>query len=54
MYVDYDAQAARSAAQYLAMMGFSCNELIDQLASVAGDKCTHGQASYGAQAAAAC
>jgi hypothetical protein len=49
--VDWNEQAARSAAQYLEMSGFSCNGLIDQLSSSAGDKYTKDQATYGAQQA---
>lgn len=36
------------------MTGFSCNGLVEQLSSDAGDKYTPGQARYGAQAAGAC
>jgi hypothetical protein len=36
------------------MSGFSCNGLIDQLSSSAGDKYTKDQATYGAQQAGAC
>jgi hypothetical protein len=52
--VDWNAQAVRSAEQYLAMMGFSCTGLIEQLSSDAGDKYTESQAAYGAQQAGAC
>ena len=52
--VDWNANAARSAEQYLNMTGFSCNGLIEQLSSSYGDKYTASQARYGAQAAGAC
>jgi hypothetical protein len=52
--VDWNAQAARSAAQYLKISGFSCQGLIEQLSSRAGDKYTREQAAYGAKQAGAC
>lgn len=52
--VDWNEQAARSAAQYLELMGFSCSGLIDQLSSDAGEQYTRSQAEYGARRAGAC
>lgn len=52
--VDWNAQAARSAAAYLQMSGFSCQGLIDQLSSSHGDKFTVSQATYGAKQAGIC
>ncbi len=54
MTVDWNEQAVRSANQYLSMMGFSCQGLIEQLSEDAGDKYTVGEATYGAQQAGAC
>jgi len=51
---DWNAEAVKSAKQYLAMSGFSCQGLIGQLDSSAGDKYTVAQATYGAQQAGAC
>ena len=44
----------KSAQQYLNMMGFSCQGLIEQLSSSAGDGYTESQATYGARQAGAC
>jgi hypothetical protein len=52
--VDWNENAAKSAAQYLSMSGFSCKGLIEQLSSSAGDKYTVDQATYGARQAGAC
>jgi hypothetical protein len=52
--VDWNAQAARSAVQYLRLSGFSCQGLIQQLSSEHGDKYTVGQATYGANQAGIC
>ncbi|WP_232240552.1 Ltp family lipoprotein [Delftia sp. HK171] len=52
--VDWEKQAARSAKQYLSLMGFSCKGLIAQLSSSAGDKYTKSQATAGAREAGAC
>jgi hypothetical protein len=52
--VDWNAQAARSAAAYLSMSGFSCQGLIDQLSSSHGEKYTVSQATYGAKQAGIC
>jgi hypothetical protein len=52
--VDWNAQAAKAAAQYLSMMGFSCSGLIEQLSSSAGDQYTRAQAEFGARQAGAC
>ena len=40
--VDWNAQAEKSATQYLNTMGFSCDGLIQQLSSAAGSKYTVG------------
>lgn len=52
--VDWNAQAVRSAEQYLQMTGFSCSGLIEQLSSEYGSKYTIDQATYGAKQAGAC
>ena len=46
--------AVRSAKNYLRLQGFSCNGLIQQLSSSAGDNFTLEQATYGAQQTNAC
>jgi len=46
--VDWDEQAVKSAENYLDLMPFSRNELIDQLSSDAGDGFTREQAEYAA------
>jgi NADP-dependent 3-hydroxy acid dehydrogenase YdfG len=52
--VDWNEQAVKSAKAYLDLMGFSCNGLIRQLSSSAGDQFTESQATYGARKAGAC
>jgi hypothetical protein len=52
--VDWNQEAVKSAKQYLQMMGFSCNGLVQQLSSRAGAKFTQQQATFGAQRAGAC
>jgi hypothetical protein len=52
--VDWNTQAARSAAQYLRISGFSCQGLIKQLSAQAGDKYTVEQATYGATQSGIC
>lgn len=52
--VDWNAHAARSAAAYLKMSGFSCQGLIDQLSPPNGVKFTVEQATYGAGRAGIC
>jgi hypothetical protein len=54
MNVDWNQEAVKSAKQYLQMMGFSCNGLVQQLSSRAGAKFTQQQATFGAQRAGAC
>lgn len=54
LHVDWNAQAVRSAKEYLAMSSFSCSGLIAQLSSSAGDQYTPAQASYGAHQTRAC
>ncbi len=46
--VDWNEQAVKSAENYLDLMPFSRNELIDQLSSDAGDGFTREQAEYAA------
>lgn len=52
--IDWNAQAVRSAKQYLSLQGFSCKVLVRQLFADAGDKFTVEQVTYGAQQAGAC
>jgi hypothetical protein len=52
--VDWNAQAAKSAKEYLNTQSFSCNGLIDQLSSEYGSKFTQSQATYGATQAGLC
>jgi len=52
--VDWNQNAVQSAKQYLSISGFSCDGLVEQLSSQAGDKYTESQARYGAQQAGAC
>ena len=52
--VDWNAQAAKSAKEYLDTQSFSCNGLIDQLSSEYGSKFTKSQATYGATQAGLC
>ncbi len=52
--MDWDAQAALSAKNYLSMEPFSCSGLVEQLSSAAGEQFTVGQAQYGAKAAGIC
>jgi hypothetical protein len=52
--VNWNAQAARSAKEYLQMTPFSCQDLIQQLDSSGGDQYTPAQAQYGAQQTGAC
>jgi Host cell surface-exposed lipoprotein len=52
--VDWNAQAVRSAKQYLQMTGFSCKGLIEQLSSEYGNQYSVGEATYGAKEAGAC
>jgi hypothetical protein len=52
--VDWNKEAVQAAKGYLKLTGFSCNGLIQQLDSSAGDKFTVAQATYGAQQAGAC
>ena len=54
MNVDWNAQAVKSAKDYLSQQGFSCSALIDQLDSSYGEQFTVDQATYGAQQAGAC
>jgi hypothetical protein len=52
--VDWNAQAVKSAKEYLDSSSFSCNGLIDQLSSEYGSKFTESQATYGATQAGLC
>lgn len=52
--VNWDDQAAKSAKKYLEYTSFSCQGLIQQLSSSAGDKYTQAQAEYGARQAGIC
>ena len=51
---DWNAQAVRSAKDYLELTSFSCKGLIEQLSSSAGDKFTVAEATYGANQTDAC
>jgi hypothetical protein len=46
--VDYNAEAVESARSYLEFSSFSCQGLIDQLSSQAGDQFTVDQATFAA------
>jgi len=52
--VDWNKQAARSAKNYVDMMGFSCKRLIQQLSSKSGDQYTVAEATYGAKTVGVC
>ncbi len=52
--VNWDDQAAKAAKKYLQYTSFSCEGLIEQLSSSAGDKYTQAQAEYGAGQAGIC
>ena len=52
--VTWNAEAAKSAKQYLGLEAFSCTGLITQLDSPDGTQYTVAQATYGAQQAGAC
>jgi hypothetical protein len=52
--VNWDDQAAKSAKKYLEYTSFSCQGLIEQLSSEAGEKFTLAQAEYGARQAGIC
>ena len=52
--IDWNQEAVKSAKQYLQLMGFSCQGLIQQLSSPAGNKFTVEQARFGAKQAGAC
>ncbi len=52
--VNWDEQAAKAAKKYLSYTSFSCQGLIEQLSSEAGDKYTQAQAEYGARQAGIC
>ena len=45
--VDWNAQAARAAKEYLSMQSFSHAGLVEQLSSPYGEKFTRAQAEYG-------
>ena len=52
--MNWNAEAVRSAKEYLAMEPFSCNDLIQQLDSPDGSQFTVAQATYGAHQAGGC
>jgi hypothetical protein len=52
--VDWNAEAVQSAKQYMQLSPMSCQDLIDQLDSSAGDQYTVAQATDGAQQAGDC
>jgi hypothetical protein len=52
--VDWDEQAAKSAKGYLETSSFSCQGMIEQLSSEAGEKFTLAQAEYGARQVGLC
>ncbi|HEX5853443.1 MAG TPA: Ltp family lipoprotein [Solirubrobacteraceae bacterium] len=52
--VNWDDQAAKSAKKYLEYTSFSCQGLIEQLSSEAGEKFTLAQAEYGARQVGLC
>ena len=54
LHVDWNAQAARSAKDYLQTSPFSCQGLIEQLSSSAGGQFTVAQAQYAATKVGLC
>ena len=52
--VNWDEQAAKSAKKYLEYTSFSCQGMIEQLSSEAGEKFTQAQAEYGAKQVGLC
>lgn len=52
--VDWNAQAVRSAKDYLHMSPFSCQGLVQQLDSSAGSQYTEAQAQYAATKVGLC
>ncbi len=52
--VNWDAEAAKSAKGYLESSSFSCQGMIEQLSSEAGEKFTLSQAEYGARQVGLC
>lgn len=52
--VDWNAQAVKSAKNYLSTQSFSCAGLTEQLSSSYGEKFTASQAAYGASQTSAC
>jgi flagellar biosynthesis GTPase FlhF len=53
-HMDWDEQAARSAKGYLETSSFSCQGMINQLSSEAGEGFTLAQAEYGARQVGLC
>jgi hypothetical protein len=54
LHVDWNAEAVKSAKDYLKMTSFSCQGLIDQLSSSAGEQFTTAQAQYAASKVGLC
>jgi hypothetical protein len=54
LHVDWNAQAVKSAKDYLQMTSFSCQGLVEQLSSSAGEKFTVPQAQYAAHKVGLC
>jgi hypothetical protein len=52
--VDWNAEAVQAAKQYMQLTPMSCQDLIGQLDSSAGDQYTVAQATYGATQAGNC
>jgi hypothetical protein len=54
LHVDWNAQAVKSAKDYLQTTSFSCQGLIEQLSSSAGEQFTVAQAQYAAHNVGLC
>jgi hypothetical protein len=52
--VDWNAEAVKSAKDYLQTQSFSCQGLVQQLSSSAGDQYTVAQAQYAATKVGLC
>ena len=52
--VDWDAEAVKTAKEYMSTSSFSCSGLIDQLSSSAGSQYTAAQAKYAATKVGLC
>jgi hypothetical protein len=54
LHVNWKQQAVKSAKDYLNTSSFSCQGMIDQLSSSAGDKYTAEEAQYAANKVGLC